>query len=133
MKSSNPRVATVDQDGVVTAISEGSARISLQITIDGKTSLLAARCSIEVKSEFVIENRQLIAYKGLDEEVIIPDDEGILYINSYAFCLYETDIEVEVDEDDYDANKTPEGNKSIKKIVVPNGVMYIEKYAFYKL
>ena len=35
----------------MTAESEGKARITLQITIDGKTSLLAARLSVEVKSE----------------------------------------------------------------------------------
>ena len=134
-KSSNPRVATVDQDGVVTAISEGSARISLQITIDGKTSLLAARCSIEVKSEFVIENRKLVAYKGNGGDVVIPDDEGIYEIAAYAFSHFYLDNtrpgKNEDGEYDLDAKKDPLGNDTITSIVVPDGVITIAKYAFY--
>ena len=72
-----------------------------KITIDGKTSLLAARCSVEVKSEFVIENRVLTAYKGWGGDVVIPDDEGIMYIGPFAFSLYTLDFEVEIPEDDH--------------------------------
>jgi len=134
--SSNPRVATVDENGVVVAEAEGEARISLQIIIDGKPSILAARCAVEVKSEFIIENRTLIAYKGKGGDVVIPDDEGILYIGSYAFCHYDFDNEkyVEKDENGYydiDEKKDPIGNDTVKSIVIPEGVDIIEKYAFY--
>ena len=134
-KSSNPRVATVDQDGVVTAVSEGSARISLQITIDGKTSLLAARCSVEVKSEFIIENRKLIAYKGYGGDIVIPDDEGIYEIAAYAFAhFYLDNTKPGKNEDgkyDLDAKKDPLGNDTITSVVIPDGVTTIAKYAFY--
>lgn len=134
--SSNPRVATVDDNGVVTAESEGTARISLQISVDGKTSLLAARCSVTVKSEFIIENRTLIAYKGKGGDVVIPDDEGILTIGAYAFCHFHLDNEMEVEKDengyyDLDLKKTPYGNKTVTSVVIPDGVETIEKYAFY--
>ena len=134
--SSNPRVATVDENGVVTAEAEGSARISLQITVDGKTSLLAARCSVTVKSEFIIENRTLIAYKGKGGDVVIPDDEGILTIGEYAFSHFKLDNEMEVEKDengyyDIDLKKTPYGNDTITSVVIPDGVEVIEKYAFY--
>ena len=134
--SSNPRVASVDENGVVTAEAEGSARISLQIKIDGKTSLLAARCSVTVKSEFIIENRTLIAYKGKGGEVIIPDDEGILTIGEYAFSHFKLDNEMYVEKDengyyDIDLKKTPYGNDTITSVVIPDGVETIEKYAFY--
>ena len=134
--TSNPKVATVDENGVVTAEAEGKARITLQITIDGKTSLLAARCSIEVKSEFVIENRSLVAYKGKGGEVIIPDDEGIMNIGAFAFSHYDLDNEKEVEKDedgnyDMDDKKSPLGNKTVTKVVIPEGVESIEKYAFY--
>ena len=134
--SSNPRVASVDENGVVTAQAEGSARISLQISVDGKTSLLAARCSITVKSEFIIENRTLIAYKGWGGVVEIPDDEGILTIGAFAFSHFDLDNEMEVEKDengyyDLDLKKTPYGNKNITKVIVPEGVETIEKYAFY--
>lgn len=133
--SSNPRVATVDENGEVTAISKGSARISLQITIDGKTSLLSARCSIEVKSEFIVENRKLVAYKGNGGEVVIPDDEGIYEIGAYAFCHYYLDNDKsgkdENGEYDFDLKKDPLGNDTVTKVVIPEGVTTIAKYAFY--
>ncbi|MBQ8381281.1 MAG: leucine-rich repeat protein [Clostridia bacterium] len=135
-KSSNPKVATVDENGVVTAEAEGTANISLQIAVDGKTSLLAARCSVEVKSEFVIENRTLIAYKGKGGDVIIPDDEGVLYIGEYAFCHYDFvhDREVEKDENGYydvDEKRDALGNDTVTSVVIPEGVDTINQYAFY--
>ena len=135
--SSNPKVATVDENGVVTAESEGLARITLQITFkDGQTSLLAARCSIEVKSEFIIENRTLVAYKGKGGDVVIPDDEGIMTIGAFAFCHYNLDNEKEVEKDengyyDIDLKKEPLGNDTVTSVVIPEGVETIEKYAFY--
>ncbi len=134
--SSNPKVATVDENGVVTAESEGRARISLQIKFGDKTSLLEARCTIEVKSEFIIENRTLVAYKGKGGDVIIPDDEGIVSIGAFAFCHYNLDntLEVEKDEDGYydlDLKKEPIGNNTLTSVVIPEGVETIDKYAFY--
>lgn len=134
--SSNPKVATVDSNGLVTALKEGGTRISLQIIVDGKTSLLSAYCSITVKSEFVIENRELIAYKGVGGDVVIPDDKGIVYIGAFAFSHYDLDNAKEVpkDEDgnyDFDEKKEPLGNDTITSVVIPDGVETIKKYAFY--
>ncbi len=134
--SSNPRVATVDENGVVTAEAEGKCRITLEITIDGRTSTIAARCSIEVKSEFIIENRQLIAYKGKGGDVVIPDDEGINTIGAFAFCHYNLDNKKEVEKDengsyDFDLKKEPIGNNTVTSVVIPDGVETVDKYAFY--
>ncbi|MBQ4071863.1 MAG: leucine-rich repeat protein [Clostridia bacterium] len=134
--SSNPKVATVDENGVVTAESEGFARISLQIKIDDRVSLLAARCSVTVKSEFIIENRTLVAYKGKGGDVVIPDDEGIMSIGAFAFCHYDLDNEKEVEKDengfyDIDEKKEPLGNDTVTSVVIPDGVETIDKYAFY--
>lgn len=134
--SSNPKVATVDENGVVTAQAEGKARITLQIKVDGKTSLLAARLSLEVKSEFIIENRKLVAYKGWGGDVVIPDDEGIMYIGAFAFSHFDLDNakKVEVDKDgnyDFDDKKTPIGNDTVTSVVIPEDVEIIEKFAFY--
>ena len=75
----------------------------------------------------------LVSYKGYVENgvVEIPEEEGVLYIGAYAFCLYTTDNTIEVDEDDYDANKIPASNSSVKKVIVPDTVEEIRKYAFY--
>ena len=126
--SKNPSVAKVDPEtGAVTALKKGTTTIVLSV----EGSNLMASIKVTVKSEFVIENRVLIAYKGLGGDVVIPDDEGILYIGSYAFCLYETDNSIELSEDDYDANKIPAMNTTIKSVVIPEGVEEIQKFAFY--
>ena len=126
-KSKNPNVATVDEDGKVIALKKGSAIIELRVA----GSNLMASLRITVNSEFVIENRTLVAYKGLGGDVVIPDDEGILYIGAYAFCLYETDNSIILTDEDYDANKIPAMNTSVTSVVIPEGVEDIQKYAFY--
>ncbi|HBF15295.1 MAG TPA: hypothetical protein DDW30_06395 [Clostridiales bacterium] len=125
--STNERIATVDENGVVTALKKGSTIIQLHL----KGSNLKANVKLTVNSEFVIENRTLIAYKGLGGDVVIPDDEGILYIGSFAFCLYDTDNTIEMTDEDYDANKIPNANTSVTSVTIPAGVTEIQKYAFY--
>ena len=125
--STNEKVAIVDEEGVVTALKKGTTTI--QARLEG--SSLRASVKITVNSEFVIENRTLVAYKGLGGEVIIPDDEGILYIGPFAFCLYDTDNTVELTEEDYDANKIPSTNTTVTSVVIPATVQEIQKYAFY--
>lgn len=129
--SSNERVATVDENGVVTAVAEGKTRITLRMIIDGKASTITARCSIEVKSEFIIENRTLMEYKGKGGEVVIPEDEGILYIESFAFSHYILENDKDTDSDDIDDKKSPIGNHTITSVVIPEGVEEIRKFAFY--
>ncbi len=135
--SSNPTVATVDPEtGIVTAQKEGYARITLQIKFGDTVSLLAASCSVNVKSEFIIDNRVLVAYKGWGGDVVIPDDEGIYSIGSFAFCHFNLNNELEVEKDengyyDFDLKKEPLGNNTITSVTIPDGVQKIEKYAFY--
>ncbi len=131
--SSNERVVTVDQNGVLVAMDEGVARISLRITIDGKLSTMAARCTVTVKSPFIVENRILTEYKGFGGIVEIPDDLGIMYIGSFAFCHYTIDDSIEIeDPDDFDSKKIPYGDSTITTVIIPEGVEEIQKYAFYK-
>ena len=130
--STNEKVATVDEEGVVTALKEGSATITLKVKIGNNVSTLMASVRVNVKSEFVIEGQTLVAYKGLGGDVVIPDDEGILYVGPYAFSLYTTDYTIEITEDDYDAAKTPDANDTVKSVTIPSDVREIQKYAFYK-
>ncbi len=129
-KSDNTEVATVTEDGIVTALKKGTANISLQV----EGSNIMAELRITINSEFVIDDaRTLVAYKGRGGEVTIPDDEGILYIGSFAFSLYTTDYDYgeRLPEDDFDANKNPSYNNEVTKVIVPDGVEQIQKYAFY--
>ncbi len=129
--STNNNVATVDENGVVKTLKKGSCTIKLNIIVDGKQSNMMATIKINVLSEFVIENNTLVAYKGIGGDIVIPDDEGILYIGSYAFCLYELDKEVELPEDDFDLNKIPGTNDTVTSVIIPDGVEDVKKYAFY--
>ncbi|MCI6734334.1 MAG: leucine-rich repeat protein [Clostridiales bacterium] len=138
--STNSSKVTVNKDGEVTAVAEGTSTIRLKAKdkTTGKESPINASVVITVKSPFVIENRTLVAYKGFGETidgqdgvVKIPDDEGIIYIDSFAFCLYTTDRTVILEEDDYDSNKVPSYNDKITKVIIPEGVEEIRKYAFY--
>ncbi|MCH5162769.1 MAG: leucine-rich repeat protein [Clostridiales bacterium] len=127
-KSSNETIATVDQEGNITALKKGSVNITLEL----QGSNLMAILGITVNSEFVIDSmRTLVAYKGPGGHVVIPDDEGIMYIGAYSFCLYTTDDSIKVDEKDYDANKVPGTNSTVLSVTIPNGVEDIQKYAFY--
>ncbi len=129
--STKPEVASVDENGVVTGLKEGSTTVTLKIYVDGKLSNITAKISVIVKSEFVIEGGQLVAYKGLGGDVVIPDDEGIRMISSFAFSLYTTDYSIKIENDDYDGAKTPGGNETIKSVVIPYTVTEIGKAAFY--
>ena len=129
--STNEKVASVDENGVVTALKEGNATITLKVKIDGRTSSLVASKRVIVKSEFVIEGTTLVAYKGIGGDVVIPDDEGILYIGPYAFSLYTNDYTIELPEGDYDAGKTPASNNTVTSVTIPAEVMEVQKYAFY--
>ncbi len=129
--STNEKVATVDEEGIITGLKEGSATITLKVKVDGKTSTLMASTRVTVKSEFVIEGTTLVAYKGLGGNVVIPDDEGILYIGAFAFSLYTTDYQIKIEEDDYDAAKTPASNNTVTSVTIPSDVMEVKKYAFY--
>jgi len=129
--STNEKVATVDENGVVTALKEGNATITLKVEIDGRVSSLVASKRVIVKNEFVIEGQTLVAYKGLGGDVVIPDDEGILYIGPFAFSLYTNDYTIELPEGDYDAGKTPASNNTVTSVTIPYDVLEVQKYAFY--
>lgn len=129
--STNEKVAKVDENGIVTAIKEGTSTITLKVKVNGKLSTLMASIRVSVKNEFIIEGNTLVGYKGNGGDIVIPDDEGILYIGSYAFSLYTTDYNIKIEEDDYDAAKTPDSNNTILSVVIPGDVKEVRKYAFY--
>ena len=131
-ESTNKNAATVDEKtGEVMALKEGTTTIVLRER--NKKTNLRASYTIKIESEFIIENRQLMGYKGFGGDVVIPDDEGIYTISAFAFCLYTTDPEIKVDQNDWDANKIPYENTTITSITIPYGVEYIEKQAFNNL
>lgn len=138
-RAGNERIATVDENGTITAQAEGNTIISVNVAFDGKNTLYSGRVSISVKDPYTINSIYLMSYKGLGGEVIIPDDRGVTTIQSYAFSNYEF-VEKDLaagdiidEEDPYYIKQAPIGEDTITKIVIPEGVETIESYAFAKL
>ena len=130
-QTSNSGVASVDENGLVTAESEGVATITLRVKVDGRMSNIMAKIKCVVNSEFIIQNRMLAGYKGKGGNVIIPEDKGILGIDPYAFSLYTLDPKIDVDENNPDGNKIPQVNDTIISVTIPSDIAELGKYAFY--
>ena len=138
-KVGNTKVATVSEDGTIVAQAEGTTIVNVNVTFNGKTTYYSGRISIAVKDPFTTNAIYLMSYKGLGGEVVIPDDRGITTIYAYAFSNYEyvdKDLaagDVIDDEDPYLIKQMYIGEDTIKKVVIPEGVTTIEKYAFAEL
>ncbi len=124
-KSSNNKVAVVDQDGIVTAMGKGTANITLSITIDGRDYTQTDTLRLTVKDPFVVTGTVLMAYKGFGGVVEVPDNLGLMYIYPYAFSLY-TYASITDEAILYN----PVGNDTITKIIIPEGVEQIMEGAF---
>jgi len=134
--SSNDKIVTVDQNGTVTAVAEGFASISLQVTQDGKNTYYSKSISVNVKDPYVTSGPTLTNYYGLGDNVVIPDSLHITAIGDYAFANfnYVDKTEDDFDYDDKSATKiTYIGDDTITSVVIPEGVTSIGEYAFANL
>ncbi|MCD8205773.1 MAG: leucine-rich repeat protein [Clostridia bacterium] len=144
----NSAVASVitreDGTGVITAQSEGSTTVTATVYYKDpdtgrETSQRTARISVTVKDPFTVNSIYLMSYKGLGGEVEIPDDRGITTIYQYAFSNYEyvaKDLnagDVIDEEDPYNTKPWFIGDDTITKVIIPEGVVEIQGYAFANL
>ena len=112
-ESSQPSVATVTQNGIVTTLKKGTASITATLYKDNKPTFYIASVTLRVQDEFDTSNYVLYKYNGVgyndDNGVLwIPDDRNIMSIASEAF----------------------KDNDNIKKIVIPATVTEIKERAF---
>ncbi len=137
--SGNSAVATVDENGKITAVAEGNTSVSVVVFQDGKRTLYSNSVQITVKNPYTTSAYRLMSYMGLGGEVTVPDDLGITEIYMYAFSNYESvpkDLSAgdEISEEDpYYTKQVPIGENTITKIILPEGVETIDSYAFSKL
>lgn len=148
--SSNEKIVKVNENGLITALAKGKAIVSAKImtrkTVDDdwKNSGQSRSVTIEVKDPAKVQAIYLMSYKGagnvvdgeFDYEVEIPGNKGITTIYDYAFSGYryvDKDLDngdVVNEEDPYYIKQQYIGNNFIKKVIIPEGVTTINKYAF---
>ena len=58
-QSSNDSIVKVDDNGLITAMKEGTATVTLRVKVDGKLSNQMAKMRFVVHSEFIVEHRFL--------------------------------------------------------------------------
>ena len=138
-KVGNSRVASVDDNGTITALAEGTTIVTVNVTYEGKSTLYSGRVSIKVKDPFTTNSIYLMNYRGLGGTVEIPADRGITTIYPYAFSGYEY-VDKDLDagdvidkEDPYYIKQMYIGDDTITKVIIPEGVTHINEYAFANL
>ncbi len=138
--SGNEGIVKVDQNGNVTAVSEGYTSITVRVLQDGSATLQSKTVSIEVKDPYVRTGPTLNSYYGAgvgnSGRVDIPEDMLFTTIGQYAFSNYNyipKDLEAGdvINEEEPDATKIAYiGNDFIKEVIIPEGVESIGAYAF---
>ncbi len=107
-ESTNEKVATVDQNGNVTVLAEGSAVIKAIIVVNEKPTAYTATMTIKALDPFEMNGYYLTAYHGKEKNVVIPEDLNVMMISEDAF----------------------KDNDTMETIVIPKTVMQIGKNAF---
>ena len=111
--TTDPTVATVDQDGNVKTLKKGTTVILAAVERkksngSWEQTLYSTSVTLRVQNEFTVSNYTLTKYNGLGGEVVIPTDMNIWYIGAEAF----------------------KDNNNITKIVIPASVTQISERAF---
>ena len=135
--SSNKDIVTVDENGKITAVSEGFASISVRLLMDGKSTYYSKTISITVKDPYITTGPSLTHYFGNGGKVHIPPTLAITEIGQYAFSNFDYIPKTEEDEiSEEEPDKTKIwyiGDDTIEEVVIPEGVKKIGPYAFANL
>ncbi len=135
-QSSNDKIVTIDENGVVTAVAEGFASVTVRVMQDGKSTYYSETVSVEVKDPYVTNGASLSHYYGLGGVVVVPADLHLTEIGSFAFTNFEYILKTpeELEFDDAETSKQWYlGDNTITKVVIPEGVKKINQYAFASL
>lgn len=131
-KVSDPTKATIDENGVMTALAKGEVTVTIEFrNKETDRFVMSGSKKIEISDPFVITNYVITNYYGFGDEngvVTLPDDTYYNAIGDYAFCYMDPE---KLENPDKEAPYYYSGNKFIKKVIIPEGVESIGKYAFY--
>ena len=135
-ESSNESIVEISDTGIITAVSEGFASVTVKVMMDDKSTYYSETVSIEVKDPYVTTGASLTHYYGNGGLVDIPSKLSLTEIGSFAFSNFEYILktEEELAIDDREASKQWFiGEDTITKVVIPEGVKKINSYAFANL
>ena len=134
--SSNESIVTIDESGVVTAVEEGFASVTVKVMMDDRSTYYSETVSVEVKDPFVTNGASLSHYYGNGGLVTIPTRLKLQEIGSFAFSNFEY-IPKTAEELAFDDAETSKqwyiGEGTITKVIIPEGVEKINSYAFANL
>ncbi len=134
--TSNDKIASVDENGKITAHKEGYATITVKVMLDGKSTVYSKAINITVKDPYKNSGPMLTNYFGNGGMVIVPESLAVTQIGQFAFSNYKY-VPKQEWEIDPDSNETYKlwfvGDDTIKSIVIPEGVETIGAYAFANL
>ncbi len=135
-ESSNDAIVKVDANGLVTAVDEGFASVTVRLMMDGKSTYYSETVSVEVKNPWVQTGAMLSHYYGNGGLVQIPEDLSLTQIGAFAFSNFDY-VEKTAEELAFDDAETSKqwyiGDNTITKIIIPEGVESIGAYAFANL
>ena len=134
----NDKIATVDQNGKITAVAEGIVSITAKVMMDGKSTLYSATVTINVKEPFITSGPSLSNYFGAGDSanhVVFPNTLAITEIGQFAFSNYDYIAKDPLyDEISDEAPETMKtwflGDSEVKRVTIPEGVTRIGAYAF---
>ncbi len=135
-ESSNENIVKVTAAGVVTAVAEGFASVTVKVMQDGKSTYYSESVSVEVKDPYDVTGGILNHYYGLGGLVEIPARLKLKEIGNFAFANFDyvEKTAEELERDDREATKQWYiGDATVTKVVIPEGVEKIGAYAFANL
>ena len=135
-ETSNENIVTITDSGVVTAVAEGFASVTVKVMMDEKSTYYSQTVSIEVKDPYVTTGASLTHYYGNGGVVVVPSDLSLTEIGNFSFANFEYILktEEELAIDDTETSKQWYiGDNTITKVVLPEGIKKIGAYAFANL
>ena len=135
-ETSNEKIVKIDSAGIVTAVGEGFASVTIKVMQDGKSTYYSESVSVEVKDPYVTNGASLTHYFGNGGVVMIPEKLHLKEIGAFSFSNFEYVMKTpeELAFDDAETSKQWYiGDATITKVVIPEGVEKINAYAFANL
>jgi len=135
-ESSNENIVTIDENGIVKAMAEGFASVTIKVMQDDRSTYYSETVSVEVKDPYLTTGSSLTHYYGNGGSVVVPEDKNLTEIGNFAFANFDYVLksEAELAIDDRETSKMWYiGENTITKVILPEGIEKIGSYAFANL